>query len=116
MRWTKRWAVVVKEVEPRVAKRYSSDRTAAIKRTKDRSSSTAPERANRLARAHDLFRPSATSPQVFHQLSTRFPQSRPGRLPAGLAAMAMAVVLAAPRGAVAADGPAPAPASSTYRL
>jgi hypothetical protein len=100
-----------------LAKRYSSDRTAAIKRTKDRSSSTAPEAADRLARGRDFFFPSATSPQVFHQLSTRFPQSSAGRLSRGLVAAAAAVATVGAAGlARASDGPAAAPATSTYRL
>src|SRR5688572_11760978 len=112
MRWTKRWAVVVKEVEPRVAKRYSSDRTAAIKRTKDRSSSTGREAADRLAQRSDLFFTSATSAQVFHQLSTRFPQSPHSRLAGGLlsALVATAIVATAAVGA-AADGPGAATAA-----
>src|SRR5688572_8148172 len=117
MRWTKRWAVVVKEVEPRVAKRYSSDRTAAIKRTKDRSSSTGRESADRLARRFDLFFTSATSAQVFHQLSTRFPQSRRSRLAGGLLSALVAGAIVAPTGVGAeADGPGAGTATTTYRL
>jgi hypothetical protein len=112
-----RWAVVVKEVEPRVAKRYSSDRTAAIKRTKDRSSSTGREAADRLARRSDLFFTSATSAQVFHQLSTRFPHSRPGTLARALGAALLAVAIVAPAGVRAAgDGSASGTAATTYRL
>src|SRR5688572_7715423 len=101
---------------PVLAKRYSSDRTAAIKRTKDRSSSTTPEAADRRARRSDLFFPSATSAQVFHQLSTRFPQSRLARLATRFRAVAAGAAMMAPAG-VGADVPAPrAPAAATYRL
>src|SRR5919107_4045166 len=107
MRWTMRWAVVINEVEPRVAKRYSSDRTAAIKRTKNRSSSTGPEDADRRGGCLDFSFASATSPQVFHQLSTRFQQSRLGGLAGGLRAAVVALVIAAPAAVRAAsDGPA----------
>jgi hypothetical protein len=102
-----------------LAKRYSSDRTAAIKRTKDRRSSTAPEPADRLARRCDLFFPSATSAQVFHQLSTRFPQSRVRRVSRGLGAAVVigGVVLSGAATAASGDGPAgAAPAASIYRL
>ncbi len=71
---------------PVLAKRYSSDRTAAIKRTKDRSSSTAPEAADRLARHADLFFASADVctgvPPVVHTFSTiarRQPSGGPRR-------------------------------------
>ncbi len=100
-----------------LAKRYSSDRTAAIKRTKARSSSTAPEPADRLAPGADLFFPSATSAQVFHQLSTRFPHWRLSSVPDRLAGALLAVAIVASAGVpAAADGPAPAPPSTTYRL
>ena len=101
-----------------LAKRYSSDRTAAIKRTKDRSSSTAPEPADRLARRADLFFPSATSAQVFHQLSTRFPQSRFRRLSRGLGAALAAVAVVAPHGLAGCGGRTGrrAAGDSTYRL
>jgi len=102
-----------------LAKRYSSDRTAAIKRTKARSSSTSPEPADRLARGPDLFSPSATSAQVFHQLSTRFPHSRFPGVSDRLGGALLAVAILAPAGvpAAGADGPpAPAAPSATYRL
>ena len=101
-----------------LAKRYSSDRTAAIKRTKARSSSTAPEPADRLARGADLFFPSATSAQVFHQLSTRFPHSRFASLPDRLGGVLLAAAIVATAGvAAAADGPAALrPPSTAYRL
>ena len=104
------------EVEPRVAKRYSSDRAAAIKRTKERSSSTGGEGADR-ARDADLSFSSAAAPQVFHELSTRFPQSRLGGLAGGLGTAIVALLLGATAAVGAAsDGTATASAATTYRL
>ena len=104
-----------------LAKRYSSDRTAAIKRTKDRSSSTAPEaggstgaaRRSFLCVRRRLHRCSTSCPHVFHNRARRRPRRRASV--AAVAAVAVAVARAWPRPA-SADGPAAASPASTYRL